>query len=55
MNEDDMKTIAGFIHRVLSNRSDAELLKRVRTEVREFCRSFPLHAEDTDSSAGQHP
>jgi glycine hydroxymethyltransferase len=55
MNENDMKTIAGFIHRVLSNRSDADSLKRVRTEVREFCRPFPLHSEDPGSSAEQHP
>ncbi len=43
MKEDEMKVIAGMIDRVLSNRTDEELLAKVKQEVRELCESFPFY------------
>ncbi len=42
MKEDDMRTVGGFITRVLDNVKDEETIKKVRTEVEEFARSFPI-------------
>jgi glycine hydroxymethyltransferase len=45
MKEQEMETIAGFIDRVLNNRTDATLLKQVSEEVKTFCAGFPLYPE----------
>ncbi|RPI03438.1 MAG: serine hydroxymethyltransferase [Ignavibacteriae bacterium] len=45
MKEAEMELIAGFIDRVLMNRSDAALLKNVSEEVKTFCEGFPLYPE----------
>ncbi len=45
MKETEMEVIAGFIDRVLANRTDEELLKKVSEEVKTFCESFPLYPE----------
>lgn len=42
MKEDDMRTVGGFITRVLDNVKDEETIKKVRTDVEEFARSFPI-------------
>ncbi len=42
MKEDDMRTVGGFITRVLDNVKDEETIRKVRTEVEEFARSFPI-------------
>ncbi len=42
MKEDDMRTVGGFITKVLDNVKDEETIKKVRTEVEEFARSFPI-------------
>lgn len=42
MKEDDMRTVGGFITRVLDNVKDDETIKKIRTEVEEFARSFPI-------------
>lgn len=42
MKEDDMRTVGGFITRVLDNVKDEETIKKVRMEVEEFARSFPI-------------
>ncbi len=42
MKEDDMRTVGGFITRVLDNVKDEETIKKVRIEVEEFARSFPI-------------
>ncbi len=42
MKEDDMRTVGGFITRVLDNVKDEETIKKVRVEVEEFARSFPI-------------
>lgn len=39
MKEDEMKTIASFINRVISNENECE---KVRDEVRQLCSKFPL-------------
>ncbi len=42
MKEEDMTRIAVFIDRVLADPGNGRLLKAIRSEVREFCRGFPL-------------
>ncbi len=42
MKEPEMIQIAGFITRVLNQVGNKGILKRIRKEVRDFCRGFPL-------------
>jgi glycine hydroxymethyltransferase len=42
MNEDDMRKIASWIVRALQNANDPSAVARMRDEVREFCRRFPV-------------
>ncbi len=42
MKEDDMRTVGGFITKVLDNVKNEEVIKKVRVEVEEFARSFPI-------------
>jgi len=44
MSEAEMSAIAGLIDRVLKNPEDAEEKARVREEVRQLTRRFPLYA-----------
>ena len=46
----EMKTVARLIVRVLNAPDDAGVAERVRGEVRELCRHFPLYAK----RLGQH-
>ncbi len=41
MTEKDMLLIADWIDRVLKNAGESRILRKIREEVREFCRSFP--------------
>jgi len=43
MKEGEMRTIAGWITRVLENPFDEKFLKDVRSMVQSLCRQFPLH------------
>jgi glycine hydroxymethyltransferase len=43
MEEEDMVTIAQFIHEALQAHEDAEAIERVRQQVADFCSRFPLH------------
>ncbi len=43
MKADEMKHIAGWINRVLSEVENVEVQQQVAEEVREFCAAFPLH------------
>lgn len=43
MGPEEMKLIAGWIHRALENRHKEDELKRIRAEVRELCHAFPLY------------
>ena len=43
MKEEDMATIAQFIHQALGTGDDATALERVRQQVEDFCLQFPLH------------
>lgn len=45
MREDDMRQVAGFILRVLSNPGDDEARRRVGEDVAQFCGGFPLVAD----------
>ena len=45
MKEEEMKVIAGMIDRVLTNRTDEELLSKVKHEVRELCGNFPFYRD----------
>jgi glycine hydroxymethyltransferase len=42
---DEMRTIAGFIDRVITAPGDETVADRVRGEVRELCERFPLYGE----------
>lgn len=44
LKEDDMKTIADFIDRVIINYKDTDKLHQIRNEVKEFTSKFPLFA-----------
>jgi glycine hydroxymethyltransferase len=43
MEEEDMATIAQFIHEALDAHKDADAIERVRKQVADFCLGFPLH------------
>ena len=43
MKEEEMKKIAGLIHRVLFNPCNGQVAEEVKGEVRELCKSFPLY------------
>ncbi|HCN05326.1 MAG TPA: serine hydroxymethyltransferase, partial [Bacteroidetes bacterium] len=45
MNEDDMRTIAGFIDRVISNHGNESVYNEVKNDVTTFCRKFALYPE----------
>lgn len=45
MKEAEMKLIAGFIHETLSNAQSPDRVKRVREEVKNLTRDFPLYPE----------
>ncbi len=42
MKEDEMRLVAGFIDRALSNIENEEELSKIEEEVKEMCKSFPL-------------
>jgi glycine hydroxymethyltransferase len=42
MKEDEMKSVAGFIHRALSNAGNDDELNKIHEEVKELCKQFPL-------------
>ncbi|MDI6854891.1 MAG: serine hydroxymethyltransferase [Deltaproteobacteria bacterium] len=46
MKEAEMRIIADFIHQALVNPTDDDHLLKLGAEVKEFCRSFPLFAEE---------
>ncbi len=45
MKEPEMKKIGRFIHETISNIGDEEVYKKVRKEVEQLCREFPLYKE----------
>ncbi|EQB63874.1 MAG: glycine hydroxymethyltransferase [candidate division Zixibacteria bacterium RBG-1] len=45
MKEKEMKVIAEFIHRVISNLGQEKIYQQVGAEVKELCQKFPLYAE----------
>ncbi|MFC2095933.1 serine hydroxymethyltransferase [Candidatus Bipolaricaulota bacterium] len=45
MREDEMRQIARLIHAALSHPEDIQTLERVRAQVRELTRSFPLYSD----------
>jgi glycine hydroxymethyltransferase len=46
MKEGEMRQIAALIHRALSAPDDPDNLAKIQAEVNEFCRSYPLFAEE---------
>jgi glycine hydroxymethyltransferase len=42
LTELDMATVAGFIDRAIASKDDAAALGRIRNEVAEFCKRFPM-------------
>ncbi len=45
MKEKEMKIIAEFIHRVISNLGNEKIYQEVGEEVKDLCQKFPLYAE----------
>jgi glycine hydroxymethyltransferase len=45
LGEDEMRTIAGFIDRVIASPADDAQLAVIRAEIRELCARFPLYGE----------
>jgi len=45
MKEKEMKIIAEFIHRVISNLSNEKIYQEVEEEVKDLCQKFPLYVE----------
>ncbi|MBN1902508.1 serine hydroxymethyltransferase, partial [Candidatus Sumerlaeota bacterium] len=43
MKEEEMKTIGGWIARILENPDDAHLKNDIRNQIAELCSHFPLH------------
>ncbi len=46
MKEGEMRLIAGFIHQALSEPDSPDNLVKLRAQVQEFCRDFPLFARE---------
>jgi glycine hydroxymethyltransferase len=45
MKESEMEQVAGWINRVIENHEDSSLKEKIREEIREFCKEFPLYPE----------
>lgn len=45
MNETEMEVIAGFINRAVQNSADDAQLEKIKEEVKNFCKNFPLYSE----------
>ncbi|MDP3024682.1 MAG: serine hydroxymethyltransferase [candidate division Zixibacteria bacterium] len=45
MKETEMRKIGRFIHETISNLGNEEVYKKIRKEVEELCREFPLYKE----------
>ncbi|MFA6979078.1 MAG: serine hydroxymethyltransferase [Ignavibacteriaceae bacterium] len=45
MNETEMEVIAGFINRAVQNSADDAQLDKIKEEVKNFCKNFPLYSE----------
>ena len=46
MKEDEMRTIAGFIHQALSAPDAPDNLAKINAQTQEFCRDFPLFSKE---------
>jgi glycine hydroxymethyltransferase len=53
MKEEEMKAVAGMIHRVLTHLDDEKVQGQVREEVGELTRRFPLYAERLGEGGGR--
>jgi glycine hydroxymethyltransferase len=45
LKEDDMATVAEWIHQAIKNRSDDKILNKLSNEVKEFSKQFPLPSD----------
>lgn len=45
MKENEMKLIAGWIAQALTEHNNTSVLNKIRQEVEELCRAFPIYAE----------
>jgi len=50
MKEEEMKAVAGMIHRIVDNLGDGKVEEKVREEVLELTGRFPLYAERLERS-----
>ena len=42
LKENDLGTVAGFIDHAVAAKDDPQALAKIRAEVAEFCKSFPM-------------
>ena len=45
MKEKEMEAIAGFIKEALDNRENENVLSRIKDDVKELCKNFPMYRE----------
>lgn len=45
MKEEEMEIIAGFIKEALDNRENESVLSRIKDDVKELCKKFPMYSE----------
>lgn len=50
LSEEHMPLIAGWIDEVLSSRGDQGTTSKVRAEVQDLCRKFPIHSKTTQAT-----
>ncbi len=55
MREEEMRTIGGWIHEIVTHIGDEAAIGRVRTAVGELSSQFPLYADATAEIAGSTP
>lgn len=46
MKEPEMRQVADFVHQVLAAPTDLDRLQRLKSQVKEFCRSYPLFSTE---------
>jgi len=44
MKEEDMETISGFMREALNNPGNEKILSRIKDDVREMCKKFPIYS-----------
>ncbi|MFN3699158.1 MAG: serine hydroxymethyltransferase, partial [Dictyoglomus sp.] len=46
MKEEEMRYVARLIHQILSNPKDEKVKEKVKKEVEELCKQFPIYRKE---------